>query len=117
MMKKRFFAGTFLVVLFLQIANAQDPCSQGTTYKGCKACGSAKSLNGKKLDVLKNRDDKATQVQDLTVKEIRKPSNNKKFNTDMQVRVTGFVASVEPGGTKENCNCSRKDLQDIHINI
>ncbi|MBI3654124.1 MAG: hypothetical protein HY231_24090 [Acidobacteria bacterium] len=117
MSHSKYSRALLLIAMLLQVAHAQAPCSQGTAYKGCKACGSAHSLKGQQLDVLKNRDHKATDVQDLQVKDMRKLANNTKFNSDMQVRVTGFVASVVPGGKQENCNCSRNDLQDIHINI
>lgn len=82
----------------------QDPCSQGTKFRNCKACGNALSLKGKKLNVLKNRDDAATDVQTLTIPEIRKKSNNNIFDPDTQVEVTAYVASVEKGGFKEGCN-------------
>lgn len=95
----------------------QDPCSQGTKFRNCKACGNAQSLKGKKLNVLKNRDDAATDVQTLTIPEIRKKSNNNKFDPNTQVEVTGYVASVEKGGFKEGCNCGRGDLRDLHINV
>jgi len=49
----------------------QDPCSQGTKFGNCKACGNAQSLKGKKLNVLKNGDDADTDVQTLTIAEIR----------------------------------------------
>jgi hypothetical protein len=51
------------------------------------------------------------------VQEIRDPANNTKFTPSRQVSVTGYVASVDPGGLKETCNCKRTDLRDVHINI
>ena len=33
------------------------------------------------------------------------------------VEITGYVVSVSPGGNQESCNCVRKDLQDIHIDV
>jgi hypothetical protein len=114
-------ASRFLLLLpfvFLSAsAYAQDPCSEGTAYRNCKACGSAKTKSTQALNVLKNRDVAATSPQKITVAEIRKPSNNKKFSPDMRVSVTAFVASVVSGGNQESCNCGRNDLRDIHINI
>ena len=108
-----------LIVLFLSLTNinAQSPCDLGTVYKNCKACGTAKGNKAQTLNVQKNRDDEATDTKPLSVEDIRKPSNNKRFKPNMQVQITGYVASVVHGGFEESCNCGRKDLQDIHINI
>jgi hypothetical protein len=99
-------------------------CSQGTPFRGCPACGTAKDAKHITLDVQKNRGIKVTNPQTLTVADIRNPANNKgKFSPSKQVSVTGFVASVDPGGMPENCNCTSKkpggrtDLRDVHINI
>ena len=98
--------------------SAQSPCSLGMSYRHCKACGTATSIKGQKLNVLKNRGDKANNPQKVTVAEIRKASNDSgHFNSSQQVWVTGFVASLDKGGFKETCNCGREDLRDIHINI
>ena len=100
------------------------PCSQGTPYRGCPACGTAKDAKHITLNVQKNRGTKATNPQTLTVAEIRDPANNTgKFSPSKKVSVTGFVASVDPGGMPETCNCTSKkpggrtDLRDVHINI
>lgn len=112
------FSLSIVLVLFAVVGvHAQDPCSQGTPFRNCLACGAAKSPEGKILDVQKNRDDAVTSPDEITVVEIRKPNNNEKFTPEKQVRVRGYVASVVPGGMPENCNCNRKDLRDIHINI
>jgi hypothetical protein len=108
---------TCLLLLSIQTINAQSPCTEGLPYRNCPACGTARSFPVQKLDVLKNRSQKAKHTHKITVAEMRDPSNNKKFNFDMQVEVTGFVASVQAGGYKESCNCGREDLRDIHINI
>jgi hypothetical protein len=92
-------------------------CSQGTAYRGCPACGTAKRSNNRTLNVQKNRGTTATSPQQITVQEIRDPANDKKFTPSKRVWVTGFVASVDPGGNKETCNCGRGDLRDVHINI
>ena len=119
-MRKKSFAATFAVALCL-LATArvlsQDPCSLGTDYKNCRACGTAKSGKAQALNVQKNRDESADEVEVLTVPQIRKPSNNDTFTADMPVEVTGFVASVVSGGDRETCNCGRGDLRDIHINL
>ena len=106
---------------------ADNPCSQGTPYRGCRACGKAKSTRKnpsgsisnktKWLNVLKNRDEKASNVKVLTVQEIRDPANNEEFKPNMAVEVTGYVAGFDNGGYQESCNCGRRDLQDIHINV
>jgi hypothetical protein len=111
----------FLVLLIVGVSSAvqaQAPCSQGTKFRNCKACGSATSAKGQKLNVLKNRGDAPTDPQEVTVAEIRDPANNTgHFDPAQQVRVTGYVASLDKGGFKESCNCGRTDLRDIHINI
>lgn len=115
-MKKLLFV--MLLIVGVSLANAQTPCSKGTKYRGCKACGSATSKKGQTLNVLKNRDDAATNPAEVTVAEIRKPSNNTgHFDSSQEVSVTGYVASLDRGGFKESCNCGREDLRDIHINI
>jgi len=70
------------------------------------------------LNILKNRDAAVTKPNKIAVQEIRDPANNTgKFTPTKQVWVTGFVASVDPGGLQETCNCKRTDLRDVHINI
>jgi len=119
-MKRQLILSSFFIcclLLSIHSAHSQSPCSEGIAYRGCPACGSARSFRGQQLDVLKNRNQKATHVHPLTVEEIRNPANNKKFNSERQVEVTAFVASVVPGGDQESCNCGRSDLRDIHINL
>ncbi len=124
----RFTLLTLLILCLLPTAQAKKkpkprttipPCSQGTPYRGCPACGSktndAKHLN---LNVNKNRGTAVTNPQKITVQEIRDPANDQGvFTPNKQVWVTGFVASVDPGGMPETCNCKRKNLRDVHINI
>jgi len=94
------------------------PCSQGTAFRDCPACGSAVRQSFRDLNVLKNRDDAATSPKEVTVVDIRKAANNTgHFDPSQQVWVTGFVASLDKGGFEETCNCARDDLRDIHINI
>lgn len=110
-----------LVLLIVGVAVTgvaqQDPCSQGTPYRDCAACGTATILEGKILDVQKNRDDPVTSPKKITVATIRNPKNNKKFSAEKQVWVKAYVVSVVPGGMPENCNCGKSTLRDIHINI
>ncbi|HSP63723.1 MAG TPA: hypothetical protein VLQ90_12120 [Pyrinomonadaceae bacterium] len=59
-----------------------------------------------------------TNPQTITVEAMRDPANNTgKFTPNKQVSITGLVASVDPGGMPETCNCKRPDLRDVHINI
>jgi hypothetical protein len=112
----RFLFLTSFIVFSLVTVFAQDPCTQGQPYRNCKACGTAASVNGKQLNVLKNRDTKATAPQKITVAQIQ-PGTAKTFSSNQQVWVTGYVASVVAGGNMEACNCNRTDLRDVHINI
>ena len=95
-----------------------QPCPQGTLYRGCSACGSANNAKQRTLNIQKNRGVAVTSPEKITVQEIRDPANNTgKFTPSKQVWVTGFVATVDPGGLQETCNCKRTDLRDIHLNI
>lgn len=94
-----------------------NACSQGTPFRGCVACGTTNEPKHRALNVLKNRSAAVTSPKAITVQEIRDPANNKKFMPTNKVSVTGFVASVDPGGLKETCNCKRTDLRDVHINL
>jgi len=105
-----------VVVCSLQLVYAQDPCSQGTAFRHCPACGTTQRANLKQLNVLKNRGRKATNPQPITVAEIRDAANAV-FTPSRKVSVTTFVASVVFGGKKETCNCKRTDLRDVHINV
>jgi hypothetical protein len=116
---KNFLLLLFILSLGPVTGYAQDPCSVGTAYRNCRACGTAAPSNvkGQKLNVLKNRDAKATNPSKITVEEMRDPAKNASYNANQQVWVTGFVASVVGGGVQETCNCKRNDLRDVHINI
>lgn len=109
-----------LLTLFLSVSTAaQNPCSQGTPFKNCRACGTATNVKGKRLNVQKNRSAVATNPQEITVAQMRNPANNSNgtFFPNRRVWVKAFVASVVAGGNKESCNCKREDLRDVHINI
>jgi hypothetical protein len=116
---KRILLLPLLVLVTFVSVQAQAPCSLGTPYRKCRACGTAapSNIKGQKLNVLKNRDAKATSPNKITVGTMRDPANNSKFSANQQVWVTGYVASVVPGGLEETCNCKRADLRDVHINI
>ncbi len=92
-------------------------CNKGTSYRGCPACGKTTLSKNRDLNVLKNRGTAASSPKKITVAEIRDPANDQKFTPTRQVWVTGYVASVDPGGLRETCNCKRDDLRDVHINI
>jgi hypothetical protein len=108
-------------------ARRQNPCSDGTHYKGCRACGRARRTNSnpdgnisertRALNVLKNRDEPAEDVRVLRVADLRNPANNDTFTPETAVEVVGYVAGIVPGGFRESCNCGRLELRDIHINI
>jgi len=118
---------TVFLLLFAAVAAAKKKtkpksklpaCTQGTAFRKCVACGSAKTQAFRDLNVLKNRDDAATNTQEVTVAEIRKKANDSgHFNPNQQVSLTAFVASLDKGGFEESCNCGRSDLRDIHINV
>ncbi|PYS49151.1 MAG: hypothetical protein DMF68_10915 [Acidobacteria bacterium] len=92
-------------------------CHQGTPFRGCAACGTASDNKHRTLNVQKNRGVAVMNPKKITVQEIRDPANNTKFTPSKKVWVTGFVASIDPGGFQETCNCKRNDLRDVHINI
>ncbi len=106
-----------VVVCSLQPIYAQDPCTQGTAFRHCPACGKTQRANLKQLNVLKNRGRKATNPQPITVAEMRDAANDNVFTSSRKVSGIAFVASVVFGGNKETCNCKRTDLRDVHINV
>jgi hypothetical protein len=110
------FAIIFLLLLTSGV-NAQTPCSTGTSYRECPACGTAKSVKVQRDNVLKNRDEPAANVKVLTVDYIRNPINNDSFYANMAVEVTGYVAKVVGGAVRESPNCGRSDLRGIHVYI
>ena len=93
---RRFIPLVALVCLSVPIY-AQNPCSQGTKFRGCKACGTATSKKGKTLNVQKNRSAKATSPREITVADMRDPANNDTFSPTKRVWVKALVASVVPG--------------------
>jgi hypothetical protein len=120
----RFALLIFLILCLLPTAQAKKhkpklaACSQGMAYRHCPACGTARDKKHRTLNVQKNRGTAVTSPQKITVQEIRDPANDQGvFTPNKKVWVTGFVASVDPGGLQETCNCKRTDLRDVHINI
>ena len=124
--RKKSLLGVIIVLLMVGqlLAYAQS------TFKNCKAEGRAAktkknpkgtvSAKNKAQNLLKNRDDgpKDSDIDGaVTLTELLKKSNDKKFQPTQGVEVMGYVVSVSPGGTAESCNCARKDLQDIHIDV
>ena len=116
---KPFCRSIILVVFTLAYiqGRAQNPCAVGEIYRGCKACGTALGVKGRRLNVLKNRSGQVNSPSQITVEQIRDPANTSVFKPEQQVWVVGYVAGVDKGGFQETCNCERKDLRDIHINI
>jgi len=116
---------TTLLVIVLNVAlfpahvgTAQvPPCSLGTSYRNCSACGTARSIKAQRENVLRNRDKAPDSVKVLALDNIRNPDLNNSFYPDMGVEVTGYVAAVERGGVRETCNCGRVDLRDIQISL
>ena len=117
------------VVIFWLVLTPLSSNSQNA-FKGCKAEGRAKktkknpkgtiSAKTKAQNRLKNRDDGPTSSEtdsEVTLAELLKKSKNSKFQATQGVEITGYVVSVSPGGSQESCNCGRKDLQDIHIDV
>lgn len=97
-------------------------------FKGCAAEGRARktkknptgkiSEKTKAQNRLKNRDDAPTDIDEsVTLAELLKKANNDAFEPTQGVEITGYVVDVTPGGSQESCNCGRKDLQDIHIDV
>jgi hypothetical protein len=99
-----------------------------SAFKGCRAEGRARktkknptgkiSEKNKAQNRLKNRDDAPTNIDEsVTLAELLKKANNNAFESTQGVEITGYVVDVTPGGKQESCNCGRKDIQDIHIDV
>src|SRR6266550_3839554 len=116
---------TFITALicFANHSTSQSPCSLGTPYRNCQACGNlttlikTRSVKAQQENVLKNRDASPTNFKVLKVEDLRSPANNYSFFPDMSVEVTAYVARVIPGGVRETCNCKREDLRDVVIDV
>lgn len=118
-MKRMLILVSLLICSFAITAKTppKTPCSQGTAYRSCKACGKTQRAELQRLNVLKNRGNVATNPTTITAQEIRDPENDTVFKPSKKVSVTAFVASIVSGGKRETCNCKRDDLRDVHINI
>ena len=101
-MKNLSWLGLLAIALVCSFPAAQPkskpkalPCPQGTSYRGCPACGIARNPKQQTLNIQKNRGKAVTNPEKITVQEIRDPANNTgKFTPSKQVWVTGFVATV-----------------------
>lgn len=120
-MKRQLTLGSliiFVLVLLLPAASIRPqgrvcPPGKGTAYRGCSACGTVQSVKVQEDNVLKNRDEPALNPKVLTINDIRNPANDSSFFPKMSVEVTGYVADVVEGGSRETCNCKRDDLRDV----
>src|SRR5690242_14458188 len=105
----RFTLLILLILCLLPTAQAKkrrpkpgvSACSQGTPFRNCPACGTARDAKHRTLNVQKNRGTAVTNPQKITVQEIRDPAKDQVFTPNKQVSVTGFVASIDPGGFQE----------------
>lgn len=89
-------------------------------FKGCGMEGNAKQADVKALNLLKNRY-RLPQPSDFdnTVtlsKMLQKGNDETRFDVNKAVRITAYVLDVKPG-SKETCNCRKKNLKDAHIEI
>ena len=101
-----------LVSLVVPLAHSQ------TAFKGCPAVGTAKSKKNKAQNVLKNRDEAPTEIDEsVTLRDLLLKANDKKLDEDMAVTITGYVVDVSPGGKTETCNCAGRAGQDMHIDV
>ena len=101
-----------LVSLVVPLAYSQ------TAFKGCPAEGTAKSKKNKAQNVLKNRDEAPTEIDEsVTLRNLLLKANDKKFDEDTAVTITGYVVEVSPGGKTETCNCGGMSGQDMHIDV
>lgn len=114
-MRRKFL---FLSSLFLPICLVASLAHSQSAFKGCPAQGTAKSATNKAQNVLKNRGNSPTDIdQSITLRDLLLKANDQKFDNDTAVTVTGFVVSVSPGGKTETCNCAGKSGQDMHIDV
>ena len=123
-MKTRLLGLTILVCLISSISYSQRP----RAFDGCPPEGKGKRTEKNptgslsqffvNLNLLKNRHQTPSHIdRSITLTEILKPANNDKFTNSQGAEITGYVAYVYLGEPGESCNCSRTDLQDIHIAI
>jgi hypothetical protein len=109
----------FLVAALSLITFAAAAQPNLDVFKGCGLKGTAQSSCGKKLNQLKNRYRSPSSInEEITLEAILEPGDDlSRWSTSDAAQITGIVASVLPGGKQESCNCGRRDLRDIHINI
>jgi hypothetical protein len=121
-MKSKVTALFWLLLVFSSTSFAQKP------FDGCAATGNgkptAKNPTGElkpdrqALNKLKNRDTAPKTInKTVTLEKIMKPANDTFFTPTQGVSIVGYVAKVKAGEPQETCNCARKDMADIHIDI
>lgn len=124
-MRIRTLTSILLTVLLLSSSITVYP---QTPFRGCAAEGRARktkrnptgkiSEKTKARNRLKNRDAAPTDIDDsVTLAELLKKANDDAFEPTQGVEIMGYVVDVTPGGKQESCNCGRKDIQDIHIDV
>lgn len=116
--------GLLLLVASLSLTGIDCVFAQQATldtFSGCSLEGTAKSQCGQTLNRLKNRyhpPPHAAINPAITLNAILQEGDDlDRWKVTDAAELVGFVASVEPGGKQESCNCARTDLQDIHINV
>ncbi|HEY8188235.1 MAG TPA: hypothetical protein VIF64_19355 [Pyrinomonadaceae bacterium] len=123
-MKKAFIV--VAVLCFALAANAYS--TKPKPFEGCPPEGRGKitathphgelSKPKQDLNLLKNRDTPPDVIDhSVTLARILTPSEDKSFKNLMGAEIVGYVAHVKRGEAKETCNCSRKDIADIHIEV
>lgn len=124
--KRIIFTSIFISCLFL----LAPPFHAQSKFDGCNAEGLGKKTKKnptgkltqrfKDLNIDKNRDDAPKQSEidkSITLESILDPHNDDKFDNSEGASITGFVPYVVQGEAQESCNCSRKDIRDIHIYV
>jgi hypothetical protein len=126
-MKRIVLSISISLIFFILLA---PPGHSQSSFDGCKAEGLGKKTKthptGKlsqrfiDLNLDKNRDDAPKRSEldgSITLEKILDPRNDAKFENSQGATITGFVPYVVPGEAQESCNCSRKDIRDIHIYV
>src|SRR6185369_17245593 len=97
------------------------PVYSQTPFDGCAPEGKRKkgSLPAREaaMNRMKNRDDVGTIDHSITIQDLIKSPEQTDLDENTAVEITAFVADVIKGTSKETCNCARKDIADIHIDV
>ena len=121
-MKSIVTALLWLLLVFSSTSFAQK------VFDGCAAAGNgkptAKNPTGELkpdkqlLNKRKNRETTPkTITKSIKLADIMNPKKNQSFKPEQAVSIVGYVAKVKAGEPQETCNCARKDIADIHIDI